>query len=300
MTKRGYILAVFLTIVVGTVFGQSPLTYESYEYYRKAEYKKAAEIIDRSVVETEDSLNAESWQLKAVIYYEIFTKIDKKSSVSEARLISLHAVLQSLELDVDKTYFDKNVILLDRLSTTYYNDAVNATNNLDADNPKFAENSYLEYKRLQLLAYPNKNYDEQDKDFYRAEATSFAKKYQSDPMRYRDLFHLTIEALDKVLQIDSNDLAANYNTAIYYYNEGVYNIESIDTRTDINKLLIIQEYGFKMFKSALPYMLKAHKIKPREETFRGLIGIYNVLYDTEKFEYYNNELEKFREKNLKD
>jgi tetratricopeptide (TPR) repeat protein len=300
MIYRGNILILILLLFSGSLVAQSPLTYESYEYYRKGEYKKAAEIIDRSVVETEDSANAESWQLKAVIYYEIFTKLDKKNPGSKARLQSLNAVLKSIDLDGDQNFYEKNIILLDRIATSYYNDAVNATNNLDVNNPKFAENSYLEFKRLQKIAYPDKNFDENDKEFYRAEATSFAKKYQSDPLNYKDLFHLTIESLEKVLAIDSNDLGANYNIAVYYHNEGVYNVEKIDTRVEIEVLVIIQTYGVKMFKAALPYMLKAHELNPREETFRGLIGIYNVLYEEEKVEYYTKELEKFREQNKKD
>ena len=77
----------------------------------------------------------------------------------------------------------------------------------------------------------------------------------------------------------------------------MYQIETIDTNTDLNKLILIENYSVKQFKLAEPYMLKANKIRTREETLKGLRGIYNVLYDEEKFQYYTEELEKFREKN---
>lgn len=297
MIQRGYILVVLLMIIVNTLVGQSELTYDSYEYYTKGEYQKAAEIIDRAVVETSDSTNIESWQLRAAIYYEIFVKIDNKSILSDARVISLTSILKSIEYDTEKEFFKQSVNLLDRLSISYYNDAAYATTHLNIDDPKFAENSYQEYKRIQKIAYPDKNFDEKDKSFYKAEATSFAKKYQADIENNKDLFYLTIEALAKVLKIDSNDYGANFNTAIYYYNEGVYQIETIDSQTDMVQLIMIQKYGADMFKESLPYMLKADKIRRREETLRGLRGIYNVLYDDEKFEYYTRELEKFREEN---
>jgi hypothetical protein len=299
MIKRGYILLLFLTLLGGTIFGQGPgpLTYEAFEYYNNQDFEKAAEFIDRAVVESEDSTNSESWQLRAVIYYEIFTKIDNRSELSDARVLSLISVLKSIELDDEKKYFQQSLILLDRLSTSYFNDAVNATNNLNLDNPKFAENSYLEYKRIHKLAFPEKDFDKSDKKFYRAEATSFAKEYQKDPNKNKDLFYLTIEALGKVLKIDSNDYPANYNTAIYYYNEGVYQIETIDTQTDLTELIIIEKYSADRFKEAMPYMLKANEIRTREETLRGLIGIYNVMYNEERVEYYRNELKKLRENN---
>lgn len=288
-----------LTFLGGMIFGQGPgaLTYEAFEYYNNQNYEKAAELIDRAVVESEDSINSESWQLRAVIYYEIFTKIDNRSALSDARVLSLISVLKSIELDDEKKYFQQSIVLLDRLSTSYFNDAVNATNNLNLDNPKFAENSYLEYKRIQKLAFPEKDFAESDKKFYRAEATSFAKEYQKDPNKNKDLFYLTIEALGKVLKIDSNDYPANYNTAIYYYNEGVYQIETIDTQTDLTELIIIEKYSADRFKEAMPFMLKANEIRTREETLRGLIGIYNVMYNEEKVEYYRNELKKLREAN---
>lgn len=299
MIKRGYILMLLLTLLGGMVFGQGPgqLTYEAYEYYKNQEYVKAAELIDRAITETEDSVNVESWYLRAGIYYEIFTKIDMKSELSDARVISLISILEAIELDPDKVFFQQSLVLLDRLSTSYYNDAVSATNDLNLDNPKFAENSYLEYKRIQKLAFPDKNFNEKDIKFYKAEATSFAKAYQKDPNINKDLFYLTIEALGKVLKIDSNDYGANYNTAIYYYNEGVYQIETINTQTDITELIIIEKYSADRFKEARPFMLKANEIRTREETLRGLIGIYNVMYDEEKVEYYRAELEKLREAN---
>jgi len=300
MIKRGYILLLILIISVNMVSGQtSALTYDSYDYYINNEYQKAAELIDRAVVETEDSTNVEAWQLRAIIYYAIFKVIDNKSVLSDARVVSLISILKSLEYDTEKEYFDQSVRLLDKISLSYYNNAVLATAELNIADPKFAENSYLEYKRIQKIAYPNKNFDEKDKGFYRAEATSFARKYQQDVQNNKDLFYLTIEALEKVLKIDSNDYPANYNTGIYYYNEGVYQIETVDSQTDLTQLVIIQEYGVQMFKEALPYMLKADRIRRREETLKGLRGIYNVLYENEKFEYYTRELEKFRENNPK-
>ena len=299
MMKRGYILMLFLTLLGGMVFGQGPgeLTYEAYEFYTKGEFPKAAEIMDRAVVETEDSINAEAWQLRAVIYWQIFVDIDMRSALSDARVVSLISILKSISLDPDKVFFQQSLVLLDRLSNSYYNDAVNATNNLNIDNPKFAENSYLEYKRIKKLSFPDKNFDEKDIQFYKAEATSFATAYRKDRNNNKDLFYLTIEALGKVLKIDSNDYGANYNTAIYYYNEGVYQIETINTQTDIAELIIIEKYSSDRFQEAKPYMLKANYIRTREETLKGLVGIYNVLYDEEKVEYYRSELEKLREAN---
>ena len=65
-------------------------------------------------------------------------------------------------------------------------------------------------------------------------------------------------------------------------------------------MIIIQKYSSDRFQEAMPYMLKANEIRTREETLRGLVGIYNVIYDEEKVEFYRNELEKLKEVDIRD
>lgn len=294
MIKRIYILGILL-LMVNVLSAQSPSTVKAYELYTQGEYILASKAIGQAIQEKEGLNDPLAWQLQAIIFYDIYAKVEEKNSLSESRVKALGSALHSMELDTDKKYYDQNIMILDRISISYYNDAVYSTNNIDPNNPRFAENSFREYIRIQNIAHPDEDLSAKEIEFYKAQATSFGNRYQVDPLNNIAYFDLTIESLNHVLQIDSNNYGANYNMAIYYYNEGFYKIDNISSVTPIIDLILIEKESIELFKKALPYMLKAHELKKREETFRGLRGIYRSLNDMAKFEEYELELEKFLE-----
>lgn len=295
MIIRTYILAGLFILIANALFAQSPSTVKAYELYTQGEYALASKTIDQAIQEKEGINDPLTWQLRAIIYYELFAKVEAKSVISESRVKSLISSLQSMELDDDKNYYDQNILILDKISISYYNDVVLAMDNINPANTEFAENSFKEYLRIQRIAHPDLSLKDKEIDFYRAQATSFGKEYQSDPIENIKYFDLTIESLKHVLQIDSMNYGANYNLAIYYYNEGVFKIETISSIIPITQIIIIEKEGIELFRKALPYMLRAHSIKKREETFKGLRGIYRSLNDMERYEQYDAELKIFIE-----
>jgi hypothetical protein len=295
MIKKFYILAGVLILFANVLFAQSPSTVKAYELYTQGEYALASKAVDQAIKEKEGTSDPLAWQLRAIIYYELFAKVEGYKSLSESRVISLQSALYSMELDTEKAYYDQNILILDKISNSYFNDVVNATNSIDFENPEFAENSFKEYARIKKIAHPDENLDAKTIEFYRAQATAFGKKYQLDPVNNEQYYDLTILSLEKALAIDSNDYGANYNIAIYYYNEGVYKVEAVNSITPIDKLIIIEKESIELFKKALPYMLNAHEQTKREETYKGIKFIYRSLNDIEKYEQYSEELELFLE-----
>ena len=102
-----------------------------------------------------------------------------------------------------------------------------------------------------------------------------------------------IEALYlEVLAMDSNNVSANYNLGILYYNQAVAIIEHMDYDMALVKLYEIQEECINLFLKSLPYMRKAYELNPtRKETLIGLSGIYFSLNEIEMSEQYKQELE---------
>jgi tetratricopeptide (TPR) repeat protein len=276
-------------------FAQSASVVKAYELYTQGEYVLASKSIDQAVKEEESMNDPLAWQLRAIIYFDMFDHIDKKTSVSESRVISLQSTLRSMELDGDKEFYDQNILLLDRLSSSYYNDAVIALKNMDPKDPYFAKNSFEEYIRIQKIAHPDINLEDKKIDFYRAQATAFGNIYYSHQEDTEEFFDMTLESLHSALAIDSMNYGANYNLSIYLYNKGADIIESINSEFDIKTLMFIQKDGIELFKEALPFMERAHQLRPREETLKGLKLIYRSLNEIEKSEYYSNELELFLE-----
>ena len=142
MIKKVYILAGVLILFANVLFAQSPSTVKAYELYTQGEYALASKAVDQAIKEKEGTSDPLAWQLRAIIYYELFAKVEGYKSLSESRVISLQSALYSMELDTDKAYYDQNILILDKISNSYFNDVVNATNNIDFENPEFAENSF--------------------------------------------------------------------------------------------------------------------------------------------------------------
>lgn len=293
MIKRAYIFLGLFILLANGLFAQSPGTVKAYELYTSGEYVLAAETIDQAVKEKEGVNDALAWQMRAIIYYEIFAKVEGKNNLSESRVKSLASTLHSMELDTKKEHYQQSILLLDKIAVSYYNDAVVAINNIDPDNPQFAENSFEEYVRIQNISHPENDLKNKEIEFFRAQATSFGSRYQANPIDNFRYFDLTLESLTKVLILDSANYGANYNLAVYYYNEGAFKIESINSITPFPQIMIIEKESIDLFRSALPYMLKAHSLRKREETYRGLRNIYRSLNDMEKSDEYDKGLEEF-------
>jgi tetratricopeptide (TPR) repeat protein len=92
--------------------------------------------------------------------------------------------------------------------------------------------------------------------------------------------------------MDPNNISANYNLGIIYYNEGVEIVNNMDYSLDLFELNAVQDKIIELFKESLPYMTKAYELNPkRRETLIGLQGIYFSLNDIEKSEAFKQELE---------
>jgi tetratricopeptide (TPR) repeat protein len=100
------------------------------------------------------------------------------------------------------------------------------------------------------------------------------------------------ESYMQALKVDPNNLKANYNLGLLYYNQAVDKINSLAIDTDLIALEDIQEECKDLFKKALPYMEKAYQLNPKsKETLIGLSGIYFSLHDVENSNKIKAELE---------
>ena len=101
------------------------------------------------------------------------------------------------------------------------------------------------------------------------------------------------EALYKdVIKFDPNNVRANYNLAILYYNQAVNIIDKMDADTDLTTIDKIQDQCVVIFKQSLPYMEKAYKLNPsRKDVLEGLAGIYFALNDLPKSNEFKQKAE---------
>ena len=107
--------------------------------------------------------------------------------------------------------------------------------------------------------------------------------FDEHPDRRETHFKKRIEIYEKVLKIDGNNLLANYNLGITYYNKGVELINNEEVfEKDIFEFDQLLNASAGLFQKALPFVLKANQIdRQNYNTLKALEGIYYSLNDQE-------------------
>ena len=102
-------------------------------------------------------------------------------------------------------------------------------------------------------------------------------------------------AYNRVLTVDPDNVSANYNMGILYYNQAVYLIKVTDFDIDLTTMDGLQENQIKLFKQSLPLIEKAYQLDPqKEEAVQALSGIYFGLNDYQKSQLFMEKLEQMK------
>lgn len=262
--------------------------------YQNKDLVKAKELIE--VASSDETFNklSKTWYFKGYIYKDLFKEDKQSSDGNEYRFTAIDAYLKAIELDDNNEFTTDCKQSLKYLASTLFNDAAVA---LDTNNIETAERYYKRYKEVSKITSPEMDFTARDIEFRLYKASKYSIMHDN-PNADTDVEALSKEIAklyQEVLQLDSNNVSANYNLAIHYYNQGVNIIDNMDYELPFEELFAIQEKVMELFQKALPYMLKAYKLDPkRETTLQGLSGIYFGLNDIEKSEYYQQELEKLK------
>lgn len=251
--------------------------------------------IDLAIQHPETSGNAETWYVRGFVYKTIYNKKEKGDKQSSSRLVALTSFKKSLSIDASPENAQENVKNVKYLATTLYNDAAAS---LDSVEYKIAISNFDLFKEYYPLVDPStSNLKQKDIDFTLALASLYTRIYESERKLKIDFLRLAKEAYSKVLVMDPNNIGANYNMGILYYNQAVNLINQSDYDLDIVALNDVQDNSIKLFKESLPFMEKAYSLDPlRKETLLGLSGIYFSLNEKEKSDMFKEKLEQIKEK----
>jgi lipoprotein NlpI len=104
-------------------------------------------------------------------------------------------------------------------------------------------------------------------------------------------FEKAKETYEKCLEIDPNFYNAMFNLGVLYYNKAVKRYEEIVNIADNQEYEKAKVEADEVFKSAIPYMEKAHEIDPNsKEPLETLKTLYLRLQMNDKYEEVNNLL----------
>lgn len=251
---------------------------EAYELYQAGDLAGAKDRVDRAVNSPAHVKDPEAWLLHGFIHKDLFKTLPQGPEADSLRRQAIESLHRSITYDEEATYAANARQAYEYMVRSYYNDAAKALNAMDAER---AVDLFGSYTEAILRLDPETRSITREAEFKNALGTVYTKRFNQDRDRI-DQFDLAVEAYQRVLELDPVNYGANYNLATLYYNRGVYNIRNIKADDDIPSIQQIQEVSREYFQSALPYMLKAHDMKPdRRETLIGLEGIYYSLQDQE-------------------
>lgn len=176
------------------------------------------------------------------------------------------------------------------------NDTVSFERILKEGVEKFPKENYYLLSLINIYIYSNKN-DEAIAFLDRAIAQEpSAQLYDVKGKVYETNLKddaKAEECFNKALEIDPNYTEAISNLGRLFYNQGVNQLNDANTLTDAAQYQAAKEKAIALFKKALPYFEKVHKMKPDDrEAMIGLRGIYYNLNMGPEFETIEAEMNK--------
>jgi tetratricopeptide (TPR) repeat protein len=287
--KRTICFTILLVVAVMANAQQGKVA-AAYTFLKNDQLDSAKVSINDAVAHPETSNIGQTWYLRGFVYKSIYNKLEKGNKLSPSRLEALVSFKKSLELDTTQENVQECIKNVKYLATTLYNDAAAS---LDSVDYKIAISNFEKYKEYYLFVDPTPaNIRQKDIDFSLAIASLYTKIFESDRKGKTEFLKLAKDAYNKILTLDPNNIHANYNMGILYYNQAVNLINQSDYDLDIVALNDIQDNSINLFKESLPFMEKAYELDPkRRETLLGLSGIYFSLNEFEKSNMYKQKLE---------
>ncbi|MFN7013031.1 MAG: tetratricopeptide repeat protein [Bacteroidia bacterium] len=278
---KNWLTYLFLLFAVVS-FAQKQRVAKALEYIEAGNFDNAKTEIDAALQNETTNKDSYAWYVKGFVYKELYKKNEKNNPYSPLRNEAIAALKKSMELDVNGENINENKQTLKFLATTLNNDAASSIN---ANNPEAAQKTFEKYKETMLLIDPQTDLKPKTIEFLLALASMLNNQYQAEKDSTKKEFKfLGIKNMyQEVLKLDPNNISANYNLGILYYNKAVNIINNLDYDMDMFALMEIQDNCVEIFKQSLPFMEKALALDPnRVETLRGLEGIYISLNEFEK------------------
>jgi len=288
-------LNIIKTIILGFILmftvvakAQQHKINEAYNYLIAKQLDSAKASIEIAVTNLETAKDTKAWYIRAFVYKTIFNEKERSNINSPARIESLESFKKIRSLNCTNEEEQQALSGIKYLTATIYN---NIGDNLDTINYNTAIALFEKFKEYYSIVDTIKaNIENKEIEFLLALASTYTEKYKNNQSKI-EFFNLTILTYNKILKVDPNNLSANYNMGIIYYNKAVDIIKQQDYDLDIVALSDIQDNSIVLFKQSLPFMEKANKIGPnRKETLLGLSGIYFGLNEFEKSNLFKQQV----------
>jgi tetratricopeptide (TPR) repeat protein len=284
-----------LVCVCHNFYAQTDLLFEAQKLCNEKKFDQAIPLIEKVILHPETKNDPASWHIRSYAYIQAYKQT---GAVNTAKInllnTAISSAIKSKELDTDKGYLENNNAFIKNGANTYYKISTILLQD-SLDNVK-SEEYYNKYKESTKLFDPTFDFKQQDIKYYNTTGSIFEDRYMRNNFnqKYGDVAKT---ALLKVLDIDSQNISANINLGILYYNQGATLMRMMDYDVDLAQLDVIQENAKKLFKQSLPFMIKVYQLDPKaEKALESLQGIYSALLDDEKANEFKQKKEALNKK----
>jgi hypothetical protein len=296
-TKRIYLLGLTLLclIVCGHVRAQRNADFvAASNYVNLKQADSARAYIDKAMRDSAVAKDPQAWYVRGFIYKFYYITKEPNDQVSPARAEALRSLRKAMSMlpDTSKDLRSTIVANLKVIAARYHNDAARS---LDTANYILPARNYQMYLEIMKQVEPGMNLKPAEIEFDLALSTIYTKLYQASPKTRATILEQDKEVLNKVLKADPNNISANINMGLLYYNQAVYLIKDSDFDTPLTSLNGIQDDQVKLFKQSLPFTEKAYELDPKKEkTLQALSGIYFGLNDYDKSKLFQEKLDQLK------
>jgi hypothetical protein len=232
-------------------------------------------LIDRAAVHEETKYESKTWYYRGFIYKKIYSAKEGGDKQSQLREEALKSFETFFKLDSVSELHESAMKTVKYLSSTLYNDAAGLLNEGKYD---AAISNFNRHKSSMKVIDEKYDASSLETQFYLVLGQQYNQLYEQDRINKKAFFDKTRDTYLYVIKLDSNNMSANYNMALLYYNDAVDIIKNLDYDMDLITLELIQDECINLFTWSEPYMLKALELDPcRQATLTGLSGIYFSL-----------------------
>ncbi len=265
------------------------------DFLQSGNLDSAKIVINEMIGESENANNGNIWYFRGFIYKSIYNKYERDDKNSPSRLEALKSFRQSFSIDTSAVTIQESKKNIKYLATTLYNDAAISLDSMDY---KLAIEIFGKFKQYyQLIDTSKQNLTQTNLKFLLALASVYTIIFDQDKIGKAEFLTLAKNTYIQILEIDPNNITANYNMGILYYNQAVNLINQLDYAIDIVTLNDAQDNSIGLFRESLPFMERAYQLDPsRRETLYGLSGIYFSLNEIDKSNLFKQKLEQIKQK----
>ena len=276
-------------VLAGPIHAQGPITSQAIQLAQEGRTAEAIGTIEDAAAGLEGR-DPMTWYVKAFLHKTRYVEQDNRDPRSEARDVSVGAILRCADLDRDGRLVDRMEPLLSFLAETHLEDARNAIRSSSPGDARLAEGHFEQYVLLQGAL--DSGYDPTpDAVLLDQQLAEFAlaRAALEEQQAAGDWFEWGVERYASAAAMEHDQYRSLYNLAVHTYNQGVREFKAAEE--DIDALDGALRQAAVHWRSAADRLEQAIDLDPdRSSGYEALAVVSEALLNQDRIEWCRSHL----------